>query len=506
MTPSKPNDFGSPSPFNVSLYKIARQPKPGVFALSLLPSASHSQASRAGVTFLAIVGSAGIGVASFAAPKLLLLGTAFAIVVALYLLSRLYALLLFVAARPLVDALGGTFSEFGLSASSWWAVGVTAIAVIVLLQESRARSLGLSPRVLPVFALILGYIFAVAVERASGGVLYVTSAFALTAWALLCLAIGALSESRESQRAVVLGIDAAAITLSVSVLVLVLRNQYGALYYSADHWSTWNPVTMALPHTYALFAVMLMPIVLAQIHARYHVRLAAVLSVTLSLVVILSYVRSSYLALIIVWVVFVAQAVGTSPARVRLTAAVVSGGAAIAFYVSRAEILHRVSDLQLVLLPGSSADAAGSGRWGFWQHLLERATDTNTHLLFGQGAGASRRILLEFMGVGLWSHNDFLEVLVAGGLVLLAIFCVFVGWMLASILPLARDSLQTLPSRRFAVLALAGTCSWVLVAFTNGAAFYQSSVALGVLVGLSRAMRLTPRATWLDSVRQHQLP
>ena len=366
---------------------------------------------------LAAVGGIGVGAASWAAPKMLLLSLAVAAVVALYLRSRIYALMLFVIVRPLVDAFGGNFSEVGLSAGSWWAVGVTMMAAIVLTQESRARSLNLPPRVLPVFGLGAAYL--VIIVFYPGGRPFVAGLFALASWTLLCLAVAALCESREKQLTVVRCVDGAAIVLSASVLMLVLRNQYGALYYSADSWRTWNADTMALPHSYALFAALLMPIMLAQVHAHYHAKLAAALSVLLSLVVLLSYVRSAYFALFLVWVVFVAQALRLSPLRVRLTAAFVTIGAAVAGYMSRAEILQRMDNLLLLRASGGAANMAGSNRWGWWRELARGSTDTSAHLLLGQGAGGSRRILMEQVGLAVWSHNDFLEFLVSGGVVLL---------------------------------------------------------------------------------------
>jgi len=469
-------------------------------ALSLLPPVAVSHVSRMGVAVLAVFCGIGLGAVSLAAPSMLAICLAVAVVIGVCLRSRIHALMLLVIALPLVEAFGGTVSELGLSASSWWAVGVTLVAAIALTEKSQARSLSLSPRILPVFGLIAAYLVAVVVERAFGGILYAAGLFSLLSWTLLCLAITASCDSRERQLTVVRCADAAAVVLSVAVFVLVLRNQYGALYYSADAWKSWNPDTMTFPHEYALFAVLLIPIVLAQVHARYHPTLATVLSALLSLVVLLSYVRSAYLALFLMWAVFLAQAFSnTALLRVRLTAAVITTSGAIALYMSRFELLHRVNDLLLIGLSGDAANRAGSGRLGFWKELARRATDTNAHLLLGQGLGASRRILFQVMGLGIWAHNDFLEFLVAGGVLMLAIFCTLVGWMIWSTRPLAVDSRQSLPSRRFGVLAVAGTCSWILVAFTNGATFYHASVAVGVLVGLCRAMRVTPGATWMDS-------
>lgn len=103
------------------------------------------------------------------------------------------------------------------------------------------------------------------------------------------------------------------------------------------------------------------------------------------------------------------------------------------------------------------------------------------------------------MGAPIWSHNDFLEFLVTGGLILLLAYCALVCWMIAWTWPRTPPSGESSSLRRFRVLAFAGLIAWLCVSFLNGAAFYQSSIGLAVVIGFSYGLRNTVGCTWIDN-------
>ena len=104
--------------------------------------------------------------------------------------------------------------------------------------------------------------------------------------------------------------------------------------------------------------------------------------------------------------------------------------------------MERFSDLPLVSsLTGRPLwQGGGAGRGEFWRDLWSAGTDSLPHIVAGRGAGASVQLLTRLFGAGIWSHNDFLEFFITGGIVLLAAYLVFLVWVAWSIVRLFRDA------------------------------------------------------------------
>jgi hypothetical protein len=187
-------------------------------------------------------------------------------------------------------------------------------------------------------------------------------------------------------------------------------------------------------------------------------------------------------------------------ARAQLSALAILAALAVAAFRFRDALLARFADLPLVSsLTGHPLwQGGGSGRGVFWRDLWTAGTDSLPHILIGRGAGASVQLLTRLYGAAIWSHNDFLEFFVTGGVVLLGTYVIFLAWVLRSIVRLYRDSRQSRVVHSFSILLVGAFAGYVILSFTNGMAVFAGSVAMAVLIGLTRGMGETPGDTALD--------
>ena len=75
--------------------------------------------------------------------------------------------------------------------------------------------------------------------------------------------------------------------------------------------------------------------------------------------------------------------------------------------------------------------------------VLRSATSSPAAFLLGQGPTESFRATVVGSG-GVWSHNDYLEFLITGGIGLMAVlYTAMIVWLLVSMLRLARDARQS---------------------------------------------------------------
>jgi len=102
------------------------------------------------------------------------------------------------------------------------------------------------------------------------------------------------------------------------------------------------------------------------------------------------------------------------------------------------------------------------------------------------------------LGIPNGAQNDFLDFLLAGGLLLGVCYLILLAWMASSPIRMLRDGTQSSNAKSFAVLTLAAVAAFVVMSMLNGIATYQPAVAAGLLVGLCRGMSSTPGHTFLD--------
>jgi hypothetical protein len=121
-------------------------------------------------------------------------------------------------------------------------------------------------------------------------------------------------------------------------------------------------------------------------------------------------------------------------------------------------------------------------------------------LLLGQGAAGSIQAFAAVSGSELWAHNDFLEFLVTGGVGLLFLHLLTVGWLVAPGPRLLHDPRSSAKVRDVGELVFVIGLAYIVMAIFNGMAFYLSaSLAMAMLVGLARGMAVSPGATFLDA-------
>jgi len=282
--------------------------------------------------------------------------------------------------------------------------------------------------------------------------------------------------------------------LTVAVMGLALAsNQYGPAYYAGQAES----VTQG-PHALASMGVLASAFVwigamFGRRRGRY-LLLAAVLAIGICL----SLVRTTFLAFAILALWFLFWGFKNRSRGALAIATTAFAAAVAAVWAFQDTLSSRISDLAFLVSGGGQELQAGSGRIGIWATVLQSATATSGALLFGQGSGASLAATSAMFGAALWSHNDFIEFLITGGVGLLLIYLMVIAWLFVSTAKLAMSPQQSPQARAVGRLMVVMVVAFVVMAFFNGIIFFQSSMAMAMVVGLARGMAETPGATYLD--------
>ena len=426
------------------------------------------------------------------------------IYVALFLWRPAVALLAFVAVRPLVDAY--VFQDVrGVTLGVLWGIGMVASAAVFLLQESFDRRERLRLAVIPVvFLVALAALTFTRPDYAAA----VSGWTRVGSWVLLMLAGERIARDRHGQAMCWWAGLAMGGVLVLSAGVMVVQSRFGEAYYA----DPLRQVAGQMPHPLALGSVLLLPFALAGALLVGRRALSLLVAAGLLATVILSYVRTALIgAVVVLFALLVVTLRRTGPERA--IGLLVAVGVAVAAYVSRAGIAARFADLStltsttsisrlpgLLALPSSSGvGGAGSGRVDIWRVAIQHTFDSVQHALIGRGAAASTRIMLEAFQLHSGAQNDFLDLVLAGGLLLGVFFLLLLAWMAAAPIRLLRDPGQSYDAKTFAVLALGGMIAFIVMSMLNGIAPYQTAVAAGLLVGLCRGMLQTPGGTFLDA-------
>lgn len=402
------------------------------------------------------------------------------------------ALLALIVVRPVVDAYVN-ISLGGYSLGQVWGVALIAVALVLALSRHDVR--------VPAgaMAFLLAYA-ALTLVRPDVGLAF-TSVLRLLSWVLVFGAVERISRTRDGQVAVLKAMTVSAILLVSVIGLTTLQGRYGASYYNFAQTSAgYTP-----PHALSKLAILVLPFILAQLLARARVTLSAVLTALLCLGVVFSFVRTSILALGVVLVGYLIASRGRRTTATNIYVFAVAVALSVGAYAARTQILVRLAGVPVLgrLSATSRAvrrygSAGAGGRLGMWRGLITRGSDGVSHVLLGRGAGSSIAINAQLIHMSVWSHNDFIEFFVTGGLALLIAYLVFLGWMMVVIARLGSGPDESGNVRRFCTLATAGVCAWVLMSTTDGIATLAEGVVMAVFMGLVVGMGSTPGSTFLD--------
>lgn len=398
-----------------------------------------------------------------------------------------YSIVALMVARPVVDAYVYT-SVGGLTLGQVWGIGLLGTVAVYFIAR---RRVGLPA---PPAALLLAYLGLTMVRPDLS--VAVDSSLKLASWVLLAVAVERMCATRHGQNAILTTMWISAICLLLVTMLVIAQGRYGAAYYGPSPAS----VGYSRPHALASLAALILPFVLMYIVAGRRISSSALLAGLLAVGIIASFVRTAYLALIAVLCAYVIAAIRMKAARARVSILVIGAMLVFAAIWFQDTILTRLSELPFIqsLVGGQPVYGGGSGRVEFERVLLTAGTDSVSHIVAGRGAGASVELLGRAIGNAIWSHNDFLEFFITGGILLLFAYLAFLAWVFLSFVRLYRDTRQSPDVHACSMVLMGGFAGYVVLSAANGIALTAWAAVMAVLIGLARGMLETPGDTALD--------
>jgi O-antigen ligase len=318
------------------------------------------------------------------------------------------------------------------------------------------------------------------------------SALKLASWLLLALAVERIARTAAGQRMALRAGYAMAMLTVLAIGIAIAQDQYGNAYYFertfVDNGQT--------PHGYVTLAALVLPFLLVALLRGRHVLGSLGVIAALCIGVVLSYVRTGYVALAVLLIGY--TTLGIKRRHSYILIAALAGTAAIVVTVTAlgGAVTGRLNDLSN-LGNSSTAGNAGAGRVGFETAIMDTTFNSGRLLLIGGGALTTERITSAVVGNRVWAHNDFLEMLATGGVFLLLGYLALLIWLYRSFRLLARDPRQGRAARDVGIVGLLATGAFAVVSMFNGVVT-SPAVAFAVLLGLARGMTTTPGATFLD--------
>jgi O-antigen ligase len=410
--------------------------------------------------------------------------------VAVFVWQPEIALLTYISLRPLVDAF--VFEGFGgFTLGEVWGIGMVVSAALFLLLQGADGVQRIRMSAMPLaFLLFLAVLTFTRPELITA----VAGWTRVASWVLVMVCCEHISRRREGQRmcwAAGMGMGAA---LIVSVSIMIFQGRFGSAFYG----DPLREIAGQLPHPLAVGAVLLLPFALAGALLLGRRVVSLLIATGLVAAIIQSYVRTALLGALFVLAALLAVAArGTG--RARMAGLAVATGVALAAYATWDRISERFADLTLLSESGAAQGGAGSGRLAIWRTAIDNAFADVRHAIIGRGAGAAETIMTEALGIRVGAQNDLLDFLLAGGLLLASSYLVLLVWMTSRPWRMLRDPGQSGDAQGFALLTLGAVVAFAVMSMLNGIATYQPSVAVGLLVGLSRGMSSTPGRTFLDA-------
>ena len=453
-----------------------------------------SSASRLMAVGCLVAAALGVGLAFDETRVWVLVGLGVTALVIAVITQPALTVLAYAASRPLADL--AVFVRVGpLTVGQWWGAGLIALmgAYWVL------RPAGSRPPTRASFApLLFALLYALLTVWRPDAVFAVSNVVKLVSWLLLIPTVEDIATNAQGQRWVLFAGGAASVVLLGVVAFSVATDRYGAAYYAGTLLDVGQG-----PHGLASIAVMDLSFVLLLGVLRPGRWLPLVLTALLGVAVALSFVRTTFLAYCVVLAVFLVWSLRGRGMRSVLTATAAVAALGTTIYVLQDQVVGRLSDLRFIGSGGGSQVWAGGGRVGIWLAVLAGSTDSAAHLVYGLGAGSSFALVYTAMGASVWAHNDFLEFLVTGGVLLLGGYLVLVAWMWRSMGAFPKEDSA---SRGVSWIGHAAVLAFVFMAFFNGIAFYQASVMMGMLVGLYRGFAATEGPAAFSEVASGGVP
>jgi len=434
-------------------------------------------------TMLMCLVAAGLGVLIALTGDIAVAATlsALVILVAIILYDPGLGVLVYAASRPLADLF--VFVQVGgFSIGQLWGAGLIAVCglyMVLSLRRNEDRYMySLVPLALPAAYLA----FTLTRPGADAGL---TNALRLLSWTLLIVVVERIATELRNRRRIEMAVVVSIVLMLITVAIAAAQNRYGAAYYSGEFEAVGQG-----PHGLSSYLVLGAALLLFLMLQHEGGRLPFVLFGLSIVAVLFSLVRTTFLALVILVGVYAILALAGRGARVATTAiALLAVGSSI-IYLGQDQIIDRFRDIGYLSAGGGSEIYAGSGRIGIWLAVWNGALSDIQNLVVGAGALASSKLVYAALGVERWAHNDFLELLITGGVPLLLTYVVLIGWLATRGTRLFRAA-PDVETRNFAGMYLAGLGAFVFMAFFNGIALYQASVMMGLLGGLA--------AGWLRS-------
>lgn len=307
----------------------------------------------------------------------------------------------------------------------------------------------------------------------------------LLSWLLLIMTVEHIAQTDHGFRMSLRSGIAAAVLVAVVMGVSIATNRYGSAYYTGELAEIGQG-----PHGIASMAVMSLPFLLIGAELKPRRRFLLVLVGMIGIGVLFSLVRTALIAYFLVVGALVVRSMkgGKLKALVGAVAAVLAVG--VGAYFMQDLLTERLADLRFLGAGGGATVWAGGGRLGIWSGVLRSVSSGPWAFAFGAGAGSTYAISYAEMGASVWAHNDFLEFLATGGIVLSSLYCGILVWMWRS-----SSGPMTCETAVLSWFTKAAVVAFAFMAFFNGMAFYQASILAGLLVGMSRGRARSARAT-----------
>jgi O-antigen ligase len=313
-------------------------------------------------------------------------------------------------------------------------------------------------------------------------------------WILFALAVERVARTAAGQRSAArCGSVFAALTVVV-IAVAIVDNRYGAAYY-AHHFSGGGQS----PHGLVEIAVLALPIVLLSLVRQTGRLVAAVILAALCVEVVVSFVRTGYLGLAVIVLGCAWLGIRRGRAGFAALAVIAAIATAVTAFALSDKIASRLSDLSYVTAGGQAEREAGAGRVGFWVAVTDASLSGVSGLIVGEGAASSIAINQRINGQAAAAHNDFVEMLGTGGLILLFSYLGLLTWAFGSFRRLRGDPRQSPAARDVGALGLVACSAFVVLSFFNGIATSAASLPFALMLGLARGMCATPGRTFIDA-------
>ncbi|HZQ15455.1 MAG TPA: hypothetical protein VFA82_01655 [Gaiellaceae bacterium] len=304
----------------------------------------------------------------------------------------------------------------------------------------------------------------------------------LVSWLAVVYVVEQIASTAEGQRRVVRVGFAMAFLLTLVVAAMEHTNQYGRAYYSST--LAFSKLDVMAPSGVSAFAVYCASLAIVPLVGGRRSFWPLLLYAALGAAVVLSLVRTSFLAFLLVLGGVLARGIQRRRGSV-VTAGGVVAGAVLVAIVSYQHVI-------------STRLVHASGRVLFWRPVIDGTLADPLAIVIGHGPAYSFAVIQQTLNEAIWSHDDFVDLFGTGGVVLLTAYILLVLWLFRSALSLLRDPRQSPRAQDVGQLAFLGCAAYVLIALFNDAAFASPTVAVAVLIGLARGMARTPGTTWLD--------